>query len=175
MADKIALITGITGQDGSYLTELLLDKGYEVHGLVRNSSSSHRSRLDHLYNNAKIYGKTLFLHDGELSDTNQLRASLQKIAPDEIYHLAGQSDVGLSFKIPETTCEVTGLGTVRLLEIVRELPKPPKFFHASSSEIFGEAKQQPQTEETPIAPINPYGCAKALATQMVEVYRRAFG
>jgi GDPmannose 4,6-dehydratase len=170
-----AFITGITGQDGSYLTELLLGKGYEVHGLVRNSSSLHLSRIDHLCSNPAIFEKSLFLHDGELSDSNQLRALLQKLAPDEIYHLAGQSDVGLSFKIPETTCEVIALGTVRLLEIVRELPKPAKFFHASSSEIFGNAKEHPQTEETPIAPVNPYGCAKAYATQMVNVYRQAFG
>jgi GDPmannose 4,6-dehydratase len=170
-----AFITGITGQDGSYLAELLLGKGYEVHGLVRDSSSALRTRLDHLYKNPAIFGKTLFVHDGELSDANRLRALLLSIAPDEIYHLAGQSDVGLSFKIPETTCEVIALGTVRLLEIVRELPRAAKFFHASSSEIFGHAKQQPQTEETPMEPVNPYGCAKAYATQMVNVYREAFG
>jgi GDPmannose 4,6-dehydratase len=169
-----ALITGITGQDGSYLTELLLDKGYEVHGLVRRTSTLDRSRLDHLYNNPEIYGKRLFLHYGELSDTTPLRRILQKIVPDEIYHLAGQSHVGLSFEIPETTCEMTALGTLRLLEMIRDLPKPPKFFHASSSEIFGEPKAWPQNEETPIAPVNPYGCAKAYATQMVDVYRRAF-
>jgi GDPmannose 4,6-dehydratase len=169
-----ALITGITGQDGSYLTELLLDKGYEVHGLVRRTSSLDRSRLDHLYNNPEIYGKRLFLHYGELSDTTPLRRLMQKIVPDEIYHLAGQSHVGLSFEIPETTCEMTALGTLRLLEMVRDLPKAPKFFHASSSEIFGEPKTWPQNEETPLAPVNPYGCAKAYATQMVDVYRRAF-
>jgi GDPmannose 4,6-dehydratase len=170
-----AFITGITGQDGSYLADLLLEKGYEVHGLVRNSSSSHQSRLDHLCNNPAIFGNTLFLHDGELSDGNRLRTILQNVAPDEVYHLAGQSDVALSFKIPETTGEVIALGTTRLLEIVRDLPKQPKFFHASSSEIFGEPKTSPQTEETPLRPVNPYGCAKAYATQMVEVYRRAFG
>src|SRR3954469_9064881 len=170
-----AFITGITGQDGSYLAELLLGKGYEVHGLVRNSSTVHLSRIEHLYNNPTVFDKALFLHDGELSDANQLRALLLKIGPDEIYHLAGQSDVAFSFKIPETTCEVIALGTVRLLEIVRELPKLAKFFHASSSEIFGDAKEQPQTEETPMAPVNPYGCAKAYATQMVNVYRQAFG
>ncbi|MGZ5545189.1 MAG: GDP-mannose 4,6-dehydratase [Limisphaerales bacterium] len=169
-----ALVTGITGQDGSYLTELLIDKGYEVHGLVRRTSTLDRSRLDHLYNNPEIYGKRLFLHYGELSDTTPLRRILQKIVPDEIYHLAGQSHVGLSFEIPETTCEMTALGTLRLLEMVRDLPKAPKFFHASSSEIFGEPKVLPQNEETPLAPVNPYGCAKAYATQMVDVYRRAF-
>jgi len=170
-----AFITGITGQDGSYLAELLLSKGYEVHGLVRDSSSPRRSRIDHLINNPAVFENTLFLHDGELSDANQLRTLLLKISPGEIYHLAGQSDVGLSFKIPETTGEVIALGTVRLLEIIRELPSPAKFFHASSSEVFGDAKQQPQTEETPFTPVNPYGCAKAYATQMVHVYRRAFG
>lgn len=169
-----ALITGITGQDGSYLTELLLGKGYDVHGLVRRTSSLDRSRLDHLYKDPAIYNKRLFLHYGELGDTTPLRRTLQKVAPDEIYHLAGQSHVGLSFEIPETTCEMTALGTLRLLEMVRDLPKPPRFFHASSSEIFGEPAQAPQTETTPIAPVNPYGCAKAYATQMVDVYRRAF-
>lgn len=170
-----AFITGITGQDGSYLADLLLSKGYEVHGLVRNSSAAHVSRIDHLRNDSAIFERSLFLHDGELADSNQLRAILQNVAPDEIYHLAGQSDVGLSFKIPETTCEVIAQGTVRLLEIVRGLSKPAKFFHASSSEIFGNAKEQPQTEQTPVAPVNPYGCAKAFATQMVTVYREAFG
>ena len=170
-----AFITGITGQDGSYLAELLLGKGYEVHGLVRDSSSPRRSRVDHLCNDPKIYGRTLFFHDGELSDASQLRGVIQRVEPDEIYHLAGQSDVGLSFKIPETTCEVIALGTVRLLEIVRDLPKKARFFHASSAEVFGEPKTKPQNEETPFAPVNPYGCAKAYATQMVDVYRRAFG
>jgi GDPmannose 4,6-dehydratase len=169
-----ALITGITGQDGSYLTEMLLNKGYEVHGLVRRTSSLDRSRLDHLYSNSEIYGKRLFLHYGELSDTTPLRRTLNKVVPDEIYHLAGQSHVGLSFEIPETTCEMTALGTLRLLEMIRDLPKAPRFFHASSSEIFGEPAQFPQTETTPIAPVNPYGCAKAYATQMVDVYRKAF-
>ena len=170
-----ALITGITGQDGSYLAELLLEKGYEVHGLVRRTSSLDRSRLDHLYNDPEIYNNRLFLHYGELSDTTPLRRTLQKVAPDEIYHLAGQSHVGLSFEIPETTCEMTALGALRLLEMIRDLPKAPKLFHASSSEIFGEPKVSPQTEETPIAPVNPYGCAKAYATQMVDIYRRNFG
>lgn len=170
-----ALITGITGQDGSYLSELLISKGYEVHGLVRRTSSLDRSRLDHLYSNPDVYNKKLFLHYGELSDTTPLRRTLQKVAPDEIYHLAGQSHVGLSFEIPETTCEMTALGTLRLLEMIRDLPKAPKFFHASSSEIFGEPKESPQTETTPIAPVNPYGCAKAYATHTVDVYRKAFG
>lgn len=170
-----ALITGVTGQDGSYLTELLLAKGYEVHGLVRRTSSLDRSRLDHLYTNPEIYNKRLFLHYGELGDTTPLRRTLAKVVPDEIYHLAGQSHVGLSFEIPETTCEMTAVGTLRLLEMIRDLPKMPKFFHASSSEIFGEPAESPQTEKTAIAPVNPYGCAKAFATHTVDVYRKAFG
>src|ERR1051325_6074208 len=156
-----ALITGITGQDGSYLTELLLSKGYAVHGLVRRTSRLERSRLDHLYRDPEIYNQRLFLHYGELSDTTPLRRTLAKVQPDEIYHLAGQSHVGLSFEIPETTCEMTALGTLRLLEMIRDLPKAPKFFHAASSEIFGEPKDSPQNEETPINPVNPYGVAKA--------------
>jgi len=169
-----AFITGINGQDGSYLTELLLDKGYEVHGLVRRTSSLNRSRLDHLYNDPNIYGQHFFLHYGDVDDTTTLRRILVKVAPDELYHLAGQSHVGLSFDIPESTCEMTAMGTLRLLEIIRDLPQPPRLFHASSSEIFGQPEQAPQNERTPHAPINPYGCAKAFATQMVGIYRSAF-
>ena len=170
-----ALITGITGQDGSYLTELLLGKGYEVHGVVRRTSTLERSRIDHLYRDVSIYGQRLFLHYAELDDPTTLRRVLFKVAPHEIYHLAGQSHVGLSFEIPESTCEMTAMGTLRLLEMIRDLPNPPRLFHSSSSEIFGEPVQVPQNEQTPCAPINPYGCAKAFATQMVAVYRRAFG
>jgi GDPmannose 4,6-dehydratase len=169
-----ALITGITGQDGSYLTELLLEKGYEVHGVVRRTSALGRSRLDHLYNDPSVYGQHLFLHYAELDDPTTLRRVLIKVAPNEIYHLAGQSHVGLSFEIPESTCEMTAMGTLRLLEIIRDLPDPPRLFHASSSEIFGQPKTAPQDEETPFAPVNPYGCAKAFATQMVGVYRKSF-
>jgi GDPmannose 4,6-dehydratase len=170
-----ALITGITGQDGSYLTEFLLDKGYEVHGLVRRTSQLARSRLEHLYSNPAVYGQRLFLHYADLDDPTSLRRVLSKVQPAEIYHLAGQSHVGLSFEIPESTCEMTGLGTLRLLELIRDMKPMPKFFHASSSEIFGEPKQVPQDEQTPMAPVNPYGCAKAFATQMIGVYRRSFG
>ncbi|MFO0761793.1 MAG: GDP-mannose 4,6-dehydratase [Byssovorax sp.] len=170
-----AFITGITGQDGSYLTELLLDKGYEVHGVVRRTSTLERSRLDHLYKNPQIYGQRLFLHYAELDDPTTLRRVLGKAAPHEVYHLAGQSHVGLSFEIPESTCEMTAMGTLRLLEMVRDLKDPPRLFHAASSEIFGEPRESPQDEETPMAPVNPYGCAKAFATQMVTVYRRTFG
>jgi GDPmannose 4,6-dehydratase len=170
-----ALITGITGQDGSYLSELLLGKGYEVHGVVRRTSTLERSRLDSLYQNPEIYNKRFFLHYGELTDPTTMRRVLMKVLPDEIYHLAGQSHVGLSFEIPESTCEMTAMGTLRLLEMIRDLPKAPRFFHAASSEIFGIPKTAPQNEETPISPVNPYGCAKAFATQMVTVYRRSFG
>ncbi|MHB1306125.1 MAG: GDP-mannose 4,6-dehydratase [Limisphaerales bacterium] len=168
-----AFITGVTGQDGSYLVELLLEKGYEVHGAVRRTSALNRSRIDHLYRDPGIYGRRLFLHYADLDDPTTLRRSLVKAAPDEIYHLAGQSHVGLSFEIPESTCDLTAMGTLRLLEMVRDLPRPAKFFHASSSELFGRPAVSPQNEDTPVAPVNPYGCAKAFASQMVQVYRNA--
>ena len=170
-----AIILGITGQDGSYLAELLLDKGYEVHGVVRRTSALSRSRLHHLYENDAIYGKRLFLHYADLDDPTTLRRILIKAAPDEFYHLAGQSHVGISFEIPESTCQITAIGTLRLLEIIRDLPKQPKFYHASSSEIFGNPAQSPQDETTPYVPVSPYGCAKAFATQVVTVYRNSFG
>jgi GDPmannose 4,6-dehydratase len=172
---KRALITGITGQDGSYLTELLLAKGYQVHGVVRRTSSLDRSRLHHLYSDPKIYGHRLFLHYADMEDSTTLRRILAKSAPHELYHLAGQSHVGLSFEIPESTCEMTAMGTLRLLEMVRDLPRPPRLFHAASSEIFGRPAQFPQDENTPMAPVNPYGCAKAFATQMVVIYRKNHG
>lgn len=170
-----ALITGITGQDGSYLAELLLDQGYEVHGLVRRTSTLERSRLEHLTSDPAIFNQRLFLHYAELSDPTNLRRVLVKMEPDEVYHLAGQSHVGLSFEIPESTCEMTAMGTLRLLEMLRDLSKPVRFLHASSSEIFGKPEQSPQNELTPMAPVNPYGVAKAFATQMVSVYRDSFG
>ena len=171
---KKALITGITGQDGSYLTEFLLDKGYEVHGMVRRTSSLDRSRLVHLFGDNNVYGKRLFLHYADLDDPTTVRRMLTKAKPDEVYHLAGQSHVGLSFEIPESTCEMTAMGTLRLLEMVRDLPNPPRLFHASSSEIFGRPVQTPQDEETPMCPTSPYGCAKAFATRMVTIYRNTF-
>ena len=175
MPPRIALITGITGQDGSYLAELLLDKGYIVHGTVRRTSSLRRSRLQDLYSDPAIYGQRLFLHYADLDDPTTLRRVLGKVQPEELYHLAGQSHVGLSFEIPESTCDSTAMGALRLLEMIRDLPKPPRIYHASSSEIFGEPPSFPQDENTPMAPVNPYGCAKAFATQMVKVYRDAFG
>lgn len=175
MNTKRALITGITGQDGSYLAELLLEKGYEVHGVVRRTSSLERSRLDRLYKEPKVYGQRLSLHYADLDDPTTLRRVLVKAAPDEVYHLAGQSHVGLSFEIPESTCELTAMGTLRLLEMIRDLPQPTRLFHASSSEVFGQPEITPQDEQTPYRPVNPYGCAKAFATQMVTVYRQTFG
>ncbi|MEP6685190.1 MAG: GDP-mannose 4,6-dehydratase, partial [Verrucomicrobiota bacterium] len=172
---KIALITGITGQDGSYLTELLLEKGYKVHGVVRRTSNLLRSRIEHLRRDEEIYGKRLFLHYGDLSDGTTLRRIFSEVHPAEIYHLAGQSHVGLSFEIPESTCEEVGMATLRLLEIARDQPQPVRFYHASSSEIFGSAEESPQSEETPLRPDSPYGCAKAFATQLVRVYRKSYG
>jgi GDPmannose 4,6-dehydratase len=172
---KAALLTGITGQDGSYLTELLLEKGYTVHGIVRRASSIERSRLSHLYADSTVYEKRLFLHYADLEDTTTIRRLVSKIQPDEFYHLAGQSHVGLSFDIPESTCELTAMGTLRILEILRDQPHPPKFLHASSREIFGTPEQSPQDESTPIHPESPYGVAKAFATQMVQIYRDTHG
>jgi GDPmannose 4,6-dehydratase len=172
---KIVAITGITGQDGSYLCELLLEKGYTVHGLVRRSSSTRRSRLDQLFYNREVYNRRLFLHYADLEDATTMRRILTRTEPDELYHLAGQSHVGVSFEIPESTCQFTGMGTLRLLEILRDLAKQPKFLHISSSEIFGRAAAAPQNEQTPMRPVTPYGVAKTFATQMVQVYRDAFG
>lgn len=168
----IAFLTGITGQDGSYLAELLLEKGYEVHGLVRPSSPAARPgwRLG-----SAAADRRLHLHYGDLEDSTSLRRTLFEVAPQEVYHLAGQSHVGLSFELPEATGNLTALGTVRLLEILRALPVPPRFFHASSSEVFGQPAVVPQEEATPFLPVNPYGCAKAYATQMVRVYRTVLG
>src|SRR6266566_8820640 len=174
-SNKVALITGIRGQDGSYLCELLLEKGYTVHGIVRRTSNLLRSRIEHLRADENIYGRSLFLHYGDLSDTTTLRRIFREVGPSELYHLAGQSHVGLSFEIPESTCEEGGMATLRLLEIVRSQPQPLRFYHASSSEIFGNAREIPQTESTPLRPTSPYGCAKAFATQLAQVYRESYG
>lgn len=172
---KTALITGITGQDGSYLADLLLEKGYAVHGVVRRTSNLLRSRIEHLRCDENIYGKRLFLHYGDLSDGTTLRRIFSQVQPAEVYHLAGQSHVGLSFEIPESTCDEIGMATLRLLEIARDQAEPVKVYHASSSEIFGNATESPQTETTPFVPSSPYGCAKAFATDLARVYRDSHG
>ena len=173
--ERVALITGVTGQDGSYLAELLLGKGYRVHGMVRRTSVLTRSRIDALRADDRLYGKTLFLHYGDLNDATTLRRILHQAQPDEVYHLAGQSHVGLSFEIPESTCDEVGMATLRLYEICRDLAKPPRIYHAASSEIFGSTPESPQNENTPLRPATPYGCAKAFATQLGEVYRQSYG
>lgn len=170
-----ALITGITGQDGSYLAELLLAKGYEVHGLVRRASQFNRARIDHLRDGPEAMAGRFHLHYADLSDPTTLRRLLTRIAPNELYHLAGQSHVGLSFEIPESTVHEIANATLSLLEICRDLPEPPRIYHASSSEIFGSPQESPQTVSTWRNPVNPYGCAKGFATDLCRVYREAHG
>ena len=172
---KRAFITGTEGQDGSYLAEWLLGKKYEVHGLVYRANSSNVPNLKHLVCDESIHQKRLFLYSADLEDAESVREPLEKSAPDEIYHLASQSHVGQSFEKVEETCRITAFGTIRLLEMIRRLPKPPRFFHASSSEIFGSPEHAPQDETTPVAPVTPYGCAKAFGTRMAQVYRKTFG
>jgi GDPmannose 4,6-dehydratase len=171
---KKALVTGITGQDGSYLTELLLDKGYEVHGIIRRSSSFNTQRIDHLYIDPHSAGARLFLHYGDLNDSSSVNALLQKIAPDEIYNLGAQSHVRVSFDVPEYTAEVTALGVLRLLEALRESGARPRFYQASSSELFGSAPS-PQSERTPFHPRSPYAVAKLFGYWSVVNYREAYG
>jgi GDPmannose 4,6-dehydratase len=170
---RSALILGITGQDGSYLTEHLLAKGYEVHGLVRRSSMFNRARIEHL--RAMTEQKRLALHYSDLTDHTSLRRIIQKVRPREVYHLAGQSHVGLSFEIPEVTCQENANATLGLLEILRDLDYPVKIYNAASSEIFGAPRTAKQNEQTPFNPVNPYGCAKAFAAHLCRVYRDAYG
>src|SRR5438094_1922274 len=171
---KKALITGITGQDGSYLAELLLSKGYEVHGIIRRSSSFNTGRIDHLYQDPHINGIRLFLHYGDIADSTNLIKLLYRIQPEEIYHLAAQSHVRVSFDIPEYTGDVTGLGTVRILEAIRETGLKAKFYQASSSEMFGKVQEVPQRETTPFYPRSPYGAAKVYAYWLTVNYREAY-
>ena len=171
---KKALITGITGQDGSYLAELLLQKGYELHGIIRRSSSFNTGRIDHLYNNPEYLGKKLFLHYGDLTDTSNLNRILERIQPDEIYNLAAQSHVKVSFELPEYTAEVDAIGTVRFLDAIREVGLKPKFYQASTSELFGKAQQVPQNEKTPFYPRSPYGVAKLYGYWIIINYREAY-
>ncbi|MGB0414157.1 MAG: GDP-mannose 4,6-dehydratase [Coraliomargarita sp.] len=173
---KKALITGITGQDGSYLAELLLEKGYEVHGIIRRCSTFNTQRIDHLYNDPHVHGTKLFLHYGDLADGVMLMKLLYQVQPDEIYHLGAQSHVRVSFDVPEYTGDVTGLGTLRLLEAIREvgLDKKTRFYQASSSEMFGMVQEVPQTEKTPFYPRSPYGCAKVYAYWLTVNYRESY-
>jgi GDPmannose 4,6-dehydratase len=172
---KRALITGITGQDGSYLTELLLEKGYQVFGIVRRSSSFNTERIDHLYQDPHEPNTRLRLFYGDLNDSSSLNTILRRTEPEEIYNLGAQSHVRVSFDVPEYTGEVTGLGTVRLLEAIRDTGIRPKFYQASSSELFGKARETPQTETTPFHPRSPYGCAKAYAYYITLNYRESYG
>src|SRR3982075_3680092 len=172
---KNALISGITGQDGSFLTELLLEKGYEVYGIIRRSSSFNTDRIDHLYQDPHLKGTRLRLLYGDLNDASSLNTILRQVRPDEIYNLGAQSHVRVSFDIPEYTGEVTGLGTVRFLEAIRELGMSPKFYQASSSELYGKVFETPQTETTPFYPRSPYACAKAYAYHITVNYRESYG
>jgi GDPmannose 4,6-dehydratase len=174
MTRKRAVITGITGQDGSYLAELLLAKDYEVHGLIRRASTFNTDRIDHLYQDPHVNGVRLFLHYGDIADSTNLIKLLYRIAPDEIYHLAAQSHVRVSFDIPEYTGDVTGLGTTRILEAIRETGLKTRFYQASSSEMYGKVLETPQTERTPFYPRSPYGAAKVYAYWMTVNYRESY-
>jgi GDPmannose 4,6-dehydratase len=171
---KIAFVTGITGQDGSYLTELLLEKGYEVHGLIRRSSSFNTGRIDHLYQDPHYKNTRLFFHYGDLSDSTNLNRLMRKIKPSEIYHLGAQSHVRVSFDIPEYTSDTTGLSAVRILDALLDSGVDTKFYQASSSEMFGKVLEVPQKETTPFYPRSPYGCAKVFAYWMTVNYREAY-
>ncbi len=172
---KKALITGITGQDGSYLAELLLKKGYEVHGIIRRASTFNTSRIDHLYLDPHIHGVHLFLHYGDLADSVNLVKLIYDLKPDEIYHLGAQSHVRVSFDIPEYTGDVTGLGTIRILEAIRETGVKTRFYQASSSELYGKVQAVPQTETTPFWPRSPYAVAKLYAYWATVNYRESYG
>ncbi len=172
---KKALITGITGQDGSYLTELLLDKGYEVHGIIRRSSSFNTGRIDHLYKDRHETGVKMFLHYGDLTDSSNLNRLIEKIHPVEIYNLAAQSHVQVSFEVPEYTAEADGIGTLRLLDAIRETGVSSRFYQASTSELYGMVQEVPQTETTPFYPRSPYAVAKLYAFWIVKNYREAYG
>jgi GDPmannose 4,6-dehydratase len=172
---KKALITGITGQDGSYLAELLLEKGYDVWGVIRRSSSFNTGRIDHIYQDPHEPDVRLHLHYGDLNDSSSMNRILKVVRPDEIYNLGAQSHVKVSFDIPEYSGEVTGLGAIRILEAMRELDLDAKFYQASSSELYGKVVETPQTEETPFYPRSPYACAKAYAFYITRNYRESYG
>ncbi len=174
-SSKVALITGITGQDGSYLSELLLEKGYEVHGLVRRASTFNRSRIDHLFDRSESdENQKLHLHYGDLTDSSSLRALITKIQPTEVYNLGAQSHVKVSFEVPEYTGDVTGLGTLRLLEAIRDSGLKPRIYQAGSSEMYGKVMEIPQRETTPFYPRSPYGVAKVYSHWIAVNYREAY-
>lgn len=171
---KKALITGITGQDGSYLAELLLEKGYEVHGIIRRSSSFNTGRIEHLYQDFHVNDARVFLHYGDLADSSALSRLLEKIQPDEIYNLAAQSHVRVSFDIPEYTADVVALGTIRILDAIKETEIKTKFYQASTSELYGKVVETPQTEKTPFYPRSPYACAKLYSYWITVNYRESY-
>lgn len=173
---KVALITGITGQDGSYLAEQLLAKGYIVHGMIRRSSSFNTGRIDHLFHDPEIHRNTLFLHHGDLTDSSNLNRLIERIAPDEIYNLGAQSHVKVSFEVPEYTAEVDAIGTLRFLDAIKEagLKDKTRFYQASTSELYGKVREIPQTEETPFYPRSPYGVAKLYGFWILVNYREAY-
>lgn len=175
MKKKVALITGITGQDGSYLAELLLEKGYLVHGLIRRASTFNTSRIDHLFQDPHSKNIKLSLHYGDLADTGTLIRLIKELKPNEVYNLGAQSHVRVSFDMPEYTADITGLGTLRLLESIYLINKDIKFYQASSSEMFGLVQQTPQSETTPFYPRSPYGCAKLFAYWITKNYRESYG
>jgi GDPmannose 4,6-dehydratase len=172
---KKALITGITGQDGSYLTELLIQKGYEVHGIIRRASSFNTSRIDHLYQDQLEGAPSMLLHYGDLTDSSNLNRLIEKIEPSEIYNLAAQSHVQVSFEVPEYTAEVDATGTLRLLDAIRETGVPARFYQASTSELYGKVQEVPQTETTPFYPRSPYAVAKQYGFWIVKNYRESYG
>jgi GDPmannose 4,6-dehydratase len=172
--NKVALISGITGQDGSYLTELLLEKGYTVHGIMRRSSSFNTFRIDHIYNNPEYINKRFFLHYGDLTDSSNLNRLVEKIQPAEIYNLGAQSHVQVSFEVPEYTAEVDGVGTLRFLDAIKETGLKTRFYQASTSELYGKVQEIPQTEKTPFYPRSPYAAAKLYAYWIVINYREAY-
>ena len=160
---KKALVTGITGQDGSYLLEILLEKGYEVHGIIRRSSSFNTGRIDHIYNNPDLNGKRMFLHYGDLTDSSNLNRLVERIQPTEIYNLGAQSHVQVSFEVPEYTAEVDGVGTLRFLDAIKETGIKTRFYQASTSELYGKVQEIPQTEKAPFYPRSPYAAAPSAA------------
>lgn len=171
---KKALITGITGQDGSYLAELLLEKGYEVHGIIRRSSSFNTGRIDHIYQDPHIKDAQLFLHYGDLTDSSNLNRIIERVAPDEIYNLGAQSHVQVSFEVPEYSAEVDGIGTLRLLDTIKDTGIQTKFYQASTSELFGKVAEIPQKETTPFYPRSPYAAAKLYSYWITVNYREAY-